>query len=288
VAGGVRRARTFANSVSARPPEVDAAGRATVLASGFEPGEPEAVADTVASPGGGIRKVSGNRGGAVERADARGGRRAVLLSGVSDDPSYSLVYQVVFRQPVLVMPDTALTYWFKPLNENGRSTGIDLVFAEGRPLRERGVTDTDGVPTFPGVKRGRVGEWTKITVPLGKFAGNTVTTVMAAYDTRQGGGRFESLFDDLRIAPELPPAAWQMRAEPAGGRVPRGAAMAIAKDDAVRIRYTLDGTLPDADSPLYGGPVALDRKGLVELRYAPLTADGLPSKQVFGALYEVE
>jgi hypothetical protein len=288
VSGDPQRVRTFANSLSARPPVRDAAGRATELASGFEPGEPEAVADTVASPGGGLHKVSGNRCGAVERGDAHGGRRSVLLRGVSDAPAYSFAYQVVFGQPVFVMPDTALTYWFKPLNENGRSTGIDLVFADGRTLRESGTSDLDGVPTFPGVKRGRLDTWTKITVPLGKFAGNTVVTVMAAYDTRKGGGLFEALFDDLRIAPELPPAAWQTHAVPAGGRLPRGAAVTLAKDAAVQVRYTLDGSLPDAASPLYDRPLVLERKGSVELRYAPLTSEGALSKQVFGALYEVE
>jgi hypothetical protein len=179
---------------------LDAGGKPTVLASGFEAGEPEAVADTVAR-GGGRRGVSGNRCGAVERGDAHGGKRAVLLSGVSDDPAYSFVYQAVFQGPVFVLPDTVLTYWFKPLDENGRGTGLDLTFAEGRPLRERGATDAGGTGTFPGTKRGKVGEWTKITVPLGDFAGNTVTEVMAAYDTRRGGGRFEALFDDVRIGP---------------------------------------------------------------------------------------
>lgn len=288
VDGDPQRVRTLANSFSARPAVLDTEGRVTELASGFEPDEPEAVVDTVASPGGGLRKVSGNRCGAVEREDAHSGRRAVLLRGVSEDPSYSFAYQVVFKQPVFVLPDTVMTYWFKPLNENGRSTGIDLVFADGKTLRESGAADTGGVSTFPGIKRGRLGAWTQIVVPLGKFAGNTVTTVMAAYDTRKGGGLFEALFDDLRIAPELPPAAWRVCADPAGGRVQRGTKLTLVKDGSVQVRYTLDGTRPNAGSPLYAGPVTLDRKGRVELQYVPLTSEGAPSKQVFGALYVVE
>jgi len=283
-----RHVRTFANSLSMAPAALNPGSVPTQLASGFEPGEPEAVADTVAAPGGGLRKVSDNRCGAAERADAHGGRYAVLLCGTSDDPAYSFAYQTVLKQPVYVMPDTVMTYWFKPLNENGRGTGIDLVFADGKTLRESGTVDRDGIPTFPGVKRGRLGAWTQIAVPLGKFAGNTIVTVMAAYDSRKGGGRFESLFDELRIAPELPPAAWQMRLEPAGGRVARGTQVRLVKAPSMRVRYTLDGNAPKADSPEYEQPLTLTRRGVVEVQVSPLKLDGALSDQVFGALYEVE
>jgi len=282
------RARQRFGSLSVRPPPVDAAGQSTRYASGFEAGEPEAVADTVAVPGGGMRKVSANRCGAVERKDAHGGARAVLLQGVSDDPSYSFAYQVVSDQPVFVMPDTSLTYWMKPLNDNGRATGLDLAFTDGATLRESGAADADGRSTFPGVKKGTVGSWTKITVPLGKFAGKTIRRVMAAYDTRKGGGRFETLFDDIAIAPELSPAAWQTRVEPAGGRVPENAALKILKGEAVQVRYTLDGSVPGPSAPLYAEPIRLTRKGVVELRYTPLKPDGSLSGQVFGEVYEVE
>lgn len=289
VADKSKRAKAFANSFSLRPTAVDIEGKRVELASGFEAGEPEAVTDTVATSGGNIRQMRDNRCGAVEREDAHSGTRAVLLSGVPDEKEHSFVYQVVFKEPVFVMPDTVLTYWIKPLNESGRSTGIDLLFADGKTLRQSGLSDTDGVHAFPGIKRGRLGEWTKITVPLGKFAGNTVTTVMAAYDVRRSEGRFESLFDDVRIAPELQPAAWQVHAEPAAGKsVARGARVSLMKDDAVRLRYTLDGTTPNADSPLYSKPIILGRKGRVELQYTPLMADGQPSQQVFGIVYDVQ
>jgi len=276
------------NSASVRPPALDAKGVPTAYASSFEPGEPEAVADTVVKSRGGIRKVSANRCGAVDCKDAHSGARAVLLQGVSDDPSYAFVYHVVSDKPVFVLPDTALTYWMKPLNENGRGTGLDLVFADGRTLRESGTSDTEGRPTFPGVKRGEVGVWRSFTVPLGKFAGATIVTVMAAYDTRKGGGPFEALFDDIRLAPELPPEAWRVRADPAGGRVLVKTAIRLVMDPSVQVRYTLDGSSPNPNSPLYMAPVVLSKKGLVELRYVPLKADGSLSKQVFGEVYVVE
>jgi len=283
-----RHVRTFANSLSMAPYAPNPGSVPTQLASGFEPGEPEAVADTMAAPGGGLRKVSDSRCAAVERDDAHSGRCAVRLGGMSDDPAYSFAYHTVLKQPVYVMPDTVMTYWFKPLNENGRGTGIDLVFADGKTLRESGTVDRDGTPTFPGVKRGQLGTWTQIVVPLGKFAGHTIVTVMAAYDSRKGGGRFESLFDDLRIAPELPPAAWLMRLEPAGGRMARGTQIRLVKAPSMRVRYTLDGSAPKADLPEYEQPFTLTRRGVVEVQVSPLKLDGALSDQVFGALYVVE
>jgi hypothetical protein len=288
VEGDRKRVRQCANSASARLAVLPPGDMPTVYASSFEPGEPAAATNLVVRRGGGIRKVSANQCGTVERRDAHRGKRAVLLQGVSDDPAYSFVYQVVSEAPVFVMPDTALTYWIKPLNANGRSTALDLLFSDGRVLREAGLADTEGRGTSPGAKKGEVGAWTRIEVPLGKFAGQRIDTVMAAYDTRKGGGPFEALFDDVVIAPELPPAAWQARVEPAGGRVPVKTVVRIVKDRTVQVRYTLDGSAPDANSPLYTEPIKLPKRGVVEVRYTPLLLDGGLSKQVFGEVYEVE
>ena len=286
VAGDRSQVRCFANSASVRL--ASSLPNAPVgFASSFEAGDPAAATDAVA-PRGGLRSVSGNHCGAVERDDAHDGRRALWLRGVSDDPAYSFVYQTVFAGPIAVMPDTTLTYWTKPLNENGRSTGIDLLFSGGKALRETGVADSEGRPTHPGAKKGPVGAWTKVEVPLGGLAGQTIEAVMAAYDTRSGGGPFEALFDDVRIASDLPALAWQVRAEPSGGTVRRGAAVQVVKDASVQIRYTLDGSDPDASSPLYGAPIVLSKTGLVELRLAPLKLDGGLSKQVFGKVYTVD
>ena len=288
VEGDRKRVRQFANSASTRLAALPPGDVPTVYASSFEPGEPTAATNLVVRRGGGIRKVSANQCGTVERRDAHSGNRAVLLQGTSDDPAYSFVYQVVSDAPVFVMPDTALTYWHKPLNENGRSTALDLRCSGGGTLRESGLRDTAGDAVFPGLKRSAVGAWTKIVVPLGKFAGQRIETVMAAYDTRQGGGPFAALFDDIRIAPELLPAAWQTRLDPADGRVPVKTAVKIEKDSSVQVRYTLDGSAPDANSALYKAPIKLAKKGVVELRYTPLKTDGGLSQQVFGAVYVVE
>ena len=288
VRGGKGRVRAFANSVTIPLPVTSPGGLPTEYASSFEPGEPEAVTDRVAQPDGGIRNVSGNGCRAVPRRDAHLGAVALKLQGVSTDPSCSFVYQVVSAEPVFVMPDTTFSYWMKPLNVNSRSTALDLLFSDGRALRETNAADAEGLPAIPGVEKGRVGAWTRIAVPLGGFAGRRVERIMAAYDSRMGGGPIEVLFDDVRIGTEMPPAAWQMRVEPAAGRVPANTAVSIVKEPHVQVRYTLDGSTPDSDSPLYEQPILLPKKGRVELHYMPLQSDGAVSRQFFGVMYDVE
>ncbi len=288
VRGGNGRVRAFADAVTAPFPVAPPAGLPTEYASSFEPGEPQAVTDCVAQPGGGIRGVKDNRCRAVPRADAHSGGFALLLQGCSVDPAYSFVYQVVSDSPVFVMPDTTLSYWMKPLNANSRTTALDLLFSDGSVLRESHTAGADGLPTFPGVEKGRVGEWTRMEVPLGKFAGRRIERIMAAYDSRTGGGPVEVLFDDVRVGTELPPAAWQIRVEPRGGRIPADAPVTIVKDPRVRVRYTLDGSVPDGSAPLYEQPLAVSKKGVSELRYVPLKDDGGMSSQVFGMMFEVE
>lgn len=288
VEGDPKRVRQAFNSASVRPAALPAGDALTAHVSSFEPGEPEALTDTVVKRGGGIRKVSENRCGAAERRDAHSGKRALLFQGVSDDPAYSFAYQVVHDKPIVVMPDTVLTYWHKPLTAQGRSTALDLLFSDGRVLREAGLTDSEGRGVSPGARKGEIGLWTRIAVPLGTFAGQRIETVMAAYDTRKGGGRFEALFDDLRIEAALPPAAWRVRAEPVGGRVPPKSEVRIMAELGARVRYTLDGSNPGQNSPLYGEPIRLPKRGAVELRYTPLQLDGGLSRQVFAARYLIE
>jgi len=286
VAGG-GNVRQVANSASGQPAALPSSDAPDTFATSFEPDDPATPENKLARHGG-IRNVSGARCGAMERDDAHSGKRALLLRGVSGDPSSSFVYQTVAESPVFVLPDTVLTYWIQPLNANGRFTALDLVFSDGRILRESGVRDKEGRGTHPGAPKGAVGTWTKVDVPLRKFTGTRVEAVMAAYDTRKGGGLFETLFDDLKIAPELSPSAWRVHAEPRGGRVPMKTAVRIVHDGSVRVRYTLDGSNPGTDSPLAEGPVALPKQRLTELRYSPLKPDGGVSRQVFAALYETE
>ena len=273
-----------ANSLSLRPPVARAEFR-----TGFEPGEPQGLADTIADDGGGIRAVS-NPACRPTDAAAHSGRFALSISGHADDPAYAYAYFRAFDEPFFIYPDTVLSYWFRPLNDRGRRAAMDLLFEDGSTLRDSGAKDTAGLPVHPETPRGTVGQWTQITVPLGAVkAGHVIRAIMFAYDERNGGGGdFEALFDDLSIESATATAASvEVAVTPLGGQVPQGTRVVIAAPQGLFVRYTLDGTPPSESSPRYQEPIPLDRQGLWDLRYALEAPDGTVSPQVFGELYDV-
>jgi len=271
-----------ANSLSLPP----AAERFT-FRTGWEPGEPEGLADTVATQGGGRRTVSQATCRPVE-AEAHTGQRVLRIAGQADDPSYSYVYFKVFEEPVGVHSDTVLSYWVKPLNERGRRIGVDLLFTDGSTLRDSGARTADGQGVHPGGPRGVVGEWTEVNIPLGRsHAGRVIAAILVAYDSRDGGGPFEAWIDDLALDSEEAELPWRVTATPGGGVYEPGVRVALQSPDGAPIRYTRDGTTPTADSPLYEEPMVLDRPGLWEVRFAAQAAGRLSSR-VWGELYEVK
>ncbi|HPD16388.1 MAG TPA: glycosyl hydrolase family 28-related protein [Planctomycetota bacterium] len=324
-AGGKLYARC--NSLALPPPAV--AGRLT-FKTGFEAGEPQPAADAIAKQGGGLKSVSkpecrvaegGAVGGVSPRRDTRdedipptshGGKRALRVSGVADDPAYSHVYCTLFEETIGIAPDSVLSYWIRPTNERGRCVGLDLLVADGSTLRDSGARTTDGQGVHPGNPKGEVGKWTKIAIPLGQtHAGKAIAAVLVAYDSRSGGGPFEAWIDDLAIesaqAPSVPVAA-----KPAGGvfqgkvaielvasagSIVGGASVPRDSRDGdvpptktgrdVVIRYSLDGLSPTAESPRYERPIHLDQPGLWELRFAAFGPEGRQASRVIAELYEV-
>jgi hypothetical protein len=262
-------------------------GTRFALKTGWEAGEPAGTPNTVAV-GGGALHVSGGECAAADTADAHTGKRALRLAGTADDPKYSYAYYKILDGPIDVEADTTLTYWLRPGNENGRHVGVDLLFADGAVLRDLGAKDAAGGGVHPEEAKGTVGQWTKVVVPLGPFAGRTIATVMFAYDQRDGGGGpFEALVDDLSIDSPAGVGPWRIAVSPAAGTHAAGVKIRLRQPEGAKIRYTLDGMSPGPKSPVYGQPIELGKAGLWELRCAVELPDGTVSGRVFAALYEV-
>jgi hypothetical protein len=276
--------RLYARANSAPFPPT---GTHFTLKTGWEAGEPAGPPNVVAV-GGGTQGVSNGQSAAVDSADAHSGKRMLRLAGAIDDPKYAFAYYKILDGPIDVASDTTLTYWLRPVNENARHCGVDLLFTDGSVLRDGGATDTTGVPVHPETPRGVVGQWTKIVVPLGQFVGKTVATVMFAYDQRDiAAGGFEAWMDDFSVDSPGAVGPWQISISPAGGTCAVGTAIKLRQPQGAKIHYTLDGISPGAKSPVYGKPVVLDKRGLWELRCAVELPDGTVSSRAFSALYQV-
>lgn len=258
-------------------------GESTLFKTSFESKDPAVPVRKIASPGGGVRKVNNSRTVVVPRDDAHSGAQALLFSGHSDDPSYSFSYHEISSAPVVVMPDTKLSYWKKALNDQGLATAVDLYFRSGKVLR----STLCGRGYHAGCRIGKIGEWMHVVVNLGSMSGDIVDNIMICYDTRSGGGSFEVLYDDLELGSSLTAAAWQVKVVPIGGVFKEAPHITISSDTSVKVYYTLDGTAPTLQSTLYTKPFELSDKSFTELRYASVGVDGEISPVVFGEFYEL-
>lgn len=276
--------RLWGVGCSASVPPVE--GRSE-LKTGWEPDDNRGPVDTVMAEMGGIRSVTDLECRPVE-GEAHSGNYALRISGVAQNRDQSFVYYRALEGPLTIRPDSVLTYWHRPLNELGRKTGIDAVFTDGSTLRDLGLSDTDGVGVHPGTDRGTVNQWTKHTIPIGRAAaGKQIVAVMAAYDGRPGLGRFAALFDDLEIAAPGAGISWQVTAQPASGTYSGPITVALSAAPGVSIRYTLDGSTPGLQSPVYRKPIRLAAPGLHDLRCVVASADGVLSTTVVAFLYEI-
>lgn len=268
----------FGNTASIPPQDPAGAAAAYQLATGWETGQPQGAANQVATRGGGLKTVSGHSCQPVDGVGRDGGR-ALKLTGTVDDPSYSYVYFRIFDGPVKLAEDSRLTYWLKPLNDRAKATFVDLLFADGKVLRDAGGATVEGAPARGAGGLCTVGEWRQIEVPLGKFAGNDVVSVMFAYDSRSGGGTFECLLDDLSIGSELAGKPWQVALKATGQT------LTFAAGEGARVRYTLDGSNPTLHSPLADGAVELPPGAdLLEIRYRA-EHDGWLSPVIYAAMW---
>jgi hypothetical protein len=224
----------------------------------------------------------------IEAGAGRDGGQGLVIAGEDRAAKPSYVYYKVFEANLEVGAGTVLSYWLKPENELSRHTGVDLDFADGSTLRDSAARDQNGQPLHPGAAKGKAGEWTKIECHLGRWhAGKTIRTIVVAYDDAEGTGSFKAAFDDLEIASPADEKVLVVRAEPAAGTHAAPLTVKLAAEPAAPVRYTVDGSLPDAQSPLYEKPVVLEKPGLYEVRFVATDAEGRPRTKVKSVLYEV-
>jgi hypothetical protein len=283
------RCLAVANGGTAYPETIWALANAqdAEFTTGWEDGESQGYVDTVAESGGGRVSVPEFTCRAIETEDARSGDRVLQLRGEAEPGRHAFVYALLFDHEIPVYPDTLVSYWMRPVTDAGTHAGVDLFFDQGAPLRDAGVQARDGVNPHPASAKGSPGTWTHFVIPLGRsHSGRVIRGVMVGFDMQDTVEEFEVWFDDLEITSDIASEDWRVRAEPAGGPLPHGTRVRLVTEPGVRVRYTLDGSSPDVDAPLYDEPISLDEAGLRELKFGVETRDGrvpLP----FAELYDV-
>ena len=148
--------------------------------------------------------------------------KALVLSGTNGPGGTSHIYYRIFDVGIPVTQATVLRYWFRPDNELGRFTGVDLLFEDGQTLRDSGARDQNNASMHPGIGRGEVGQWTTIECPLGRWlSGKRITGVMFAYDKSAPGGKFKASIDKIEIWGSNPEVPFNQRAETTRSKPPQ-------------------------------------------------------------------
>jgi hypothetical protein len=273
-------------------PEPNVVGRGNALplgggdafASGFEPGQP---APTWKDQSDNARDVEG-RCCHVEAGVGRNGGAGLVIAGEDKAAKPSFVYYKVFNVNLRVAPGTVLTYWVKPENELGRQVGVDIEFADGSTLRDSPARDTQGQGVHPGQPKGKIGEWTKIECPVGKWhAEKNVRRILVAYDDAQNTGAFKAVFDDIEVGAPLVGAGVAVKAEPVSGKYGWPLNVSLTATPEAKVRYTVDGSLPDARSPVYGAPFHFWKAGFHEIRFQAFDAEDRPASPVRTEFYDL-
>ena len=276
-----------ANSLSTPPPP---GGKGMpIYKTGWESGDPKGLLSGLTSkPNVDMYDGTPDVSCSVVDTDAHSGTHSIRIAGNANNQKHSYAYFDIARDPIAVYPDTVFSYWIKPVNQMSTSSGIDLLFNDGSDLRSSGMRGSGGEGSHPANTKGVVGQWTKISIPIGqRFYGKTIIAVMVAYDGLPGTGHFETFFDDLSIEANNWDIPWKVTASPVGGSYKKSISVQLKSDKTHAIRYTLDGSQPTKNSPVYAKPILLNKPGLWELRYSAESSDGRLSSLVFGQLYEI-
>jgi hypothetical protein len=146
-------------------------------------------------------------------ASAHGGGQVLLYSGKDNSATTSYAYTAAYQlNNVSVSADSVLSYWIFPqtkaghpnvVDNNSACVAVDLLYADGKNLRDSGATDQRGVKVHPRSMCGRLtmDAWNEIIVPLGATAaGKKITTVTVGYDQAAKTGGYRGFIDDLKIS----------------------------------------------------------------------------------------
>ncbi|MBL7260838.1 hypothetical protein [Paractinoplanes lichenicola] len=140
------------------------------------------------------------------------GTTSLMYAGLDNNETKSYAYlKSMALSRITIKPTTSLTYWIYPQANtvrpevkpaNSTCVAIDLLFSDGKNLRDSQLKDTRGNRAHPAFQCNKVtaGKWNQVVVPLGALAGKKVTTLVVGYDQPGAKGGYRGLIDDVKIA----------------------------------------------------------------------------------------
>lgn len=162
------------------------------------------VADTDPG-GGGVSNVTSPGAMVMYQEEAHSGDGSLSYSGTATGAAQDYAYMKVFdlsSAPLSVTPDTTLSYWIYPEDEDATCESLDLVFTDGTALRDLGATDERGSPLTPSGQCGSlaIDQWNLVTANIGTVAaGKQVSRIDIGFDSPGASGSFQGYIDDVSL-----------------------------------------------------------------------------------------
>ena len=203
--------------------EARARDRRLDFGAGFEPADarPNWV-DTIDSTGtghGGMVNVGGivttttkAELGVRAVAGAHGGATVLMYSGKDNSATSSYAYAKAYSLTnATVRSTTKLSYWIYPQSttafsqvsgSNSTCVAVDLIFGDGKSLRDSAATDQHGNRVHPAQQCTKLtlDTWNEVVVPLGTVAeGKKILKVDVGYDQPANTGGYRGYIDDLKL-----------------------------------------------------------------------------------------
>ena len=166
--------------------------------TGFEAGQPAPAAKATFRANSNVQDATCR---AVEGV-GRNGSNGLVFSGEVAAPARGTMSSVTISSATyLVTPATRIGFWLKPVSPLGRNVCLDIFFGISGTnwLRDMGACDSNGLLLRPGIKRGKLGEWSYFESPIGRWcAGISTKEIMLSFAGDEAG-KFDCIIDDVRI-----------------------------------------------------------------------------------------
>ena len=128
------------------------------------------------------------------------GNYALRFSGADNSATESYCSFQVFDVDIPVATQTKMTYWFRPADENGRYTAVDLLMTDGTRLNDLDAKDVLNNSMKASAGHGTVNQWNKTTCNIGQWLnGKTIDKILVRFDHPAATGEFNGYFDDFFI-----------------------------------------------------------------------------------------
>ncbi|MBO4370673.1 MAG: T9SS type A sorting domain-containing protein [Paludibacteraceae bacterium] len=200
----------------------------------------------------------------IRREPGHSGDYVAVAEGKSS--AGTIYYYKIADVRIPVKEGMKLSFWKMTLNELGRYAFVDLVTAHGHTLRDNGYRDQNNSPMHPAEGHGTVGQgWERFECQIGQgiYVGDTIRTILIAYD-HSGDGNYSAMFDDILIEDgELPPSQVSQVAQTGRSlRVHGNTAVLEGYDNAQVCLYDLSGRLIQSYANVNGKVVLPVSKGI--------------------------